>query len=198
MKLANNRIMHSKYIPYLYITASLLIVIIGLYIFWLFISPKYPIVPIISKSTIDINTKDDATDLRDRIQIEKIGIEVPFFTGNESVLQSGAWHRKPENGDPISGGNFVLAAHRFELGLTPSMTRQKSPFYNIGELTIGDKIKIFYKNNWYEYVITKMYKVSPEALYIENRSQDPKLTLYSCTLNGASDGRDVIEAIINN
>ena len=38
------------------------------------ISPKLPPIPFVSASSIDLNTKDDENDLRNRIQVEKIGI----------------------------------------------------------------------------------------------------------------------------
>lgn len=181
--------------------ASLLAIVVGVvgllaasYYIFLFAAPNLPVVSGLTKSSIDLNTKDDATDTRDRIEIPKIGVEVPIYTGNESVLEQGVWHRKPENGDPAIGGNFVLAAHRFELGLTPAKTKQKSPFYNIDKLQVGDEFKVYYQNAWYTYVVSKKYSVPPSALYIENKSNEPKLTLYSCTLKGANDGRDVIEA----
>lgn len=182
--------------------AALVVGLIGMatvmYYVLLYAAPSLPIIAGITKTSIDLNTADDANDGRDRIQIKKIGVEIPIFSGNESVLEQGVWHRKPENGDPIAGGNFVLAAHRFELGLTPAKTKQKSPFYNIDKLAVGDELRIFYQNNWYTYVVSNKYTVAPSALYIENTSSKPKLTLYSCTLKGANDGRDVIEAVLKN
>ena len=159
------------------------------------ISPKLPPIPFVSASSIDLNTKDDENDLRNRIQIEKIGIEVPFSVGNEQVLELGAWHRHPENGNPEQGGNFVLAAHRFEIGNNPGQTRAKSPFYKIDNLDYGDDIRVFYEGKWYDYKVNKKYEVPPTALYIEEKSNEAKLTLYSCSLSGAAAGRFVIEAI---
>jgi LPXTG-site transpeptidase (sortase) family protein len=155
-----------------------------------------PQIPIINSSSINLNTKDDAKDNRDRIQIAKINLEVPIFTGNsEAVLDKGVWNRWPGRGNPVIGGNYILSAHRFEMGLTPSQTRQKSPFYNIHKLAVGDTLRVFYQGKWYGYKITKKYSVKPTAFYIEAPSDYAKLTLYSCTLNGSADGRDVIEAL---
>ncbi len=188
----------STYVPsqkLLAIIAGLFILAGGFYIGLLTFAPKLPNVPLVSQSPLAIRATDDATDTRNRIVIPKIDLEVPYFTGDtEATLDKGAWHRKPEQGNPVIGGNFILSAHRFELGLTPARTKAKSPFYNIDKLQTGDEIKIFFDGKWYSYNVTKKYDVPPTALYIERQSAEPKLTLYSCSLQGAAVGRSVIEA----
>ena len=181
----------NKIVP---VALGALLVLCGLYFALLYYAPNIPNVPIIGSTAIDLNTSDDMGDTSNRIQIEKLNLEVPYFSGENEVLNKGAWHRFPENGDPSSGGNFVLAAHRFELGMTPNQTKQKSPFYHIDELQNGDEIKVMHNGKWYTYTVSKKYEVPPTALYIENRSAEPKLTLYSCSLQGSAAGRYVIEA----
>ena len=166
----------------------------ALYFVLLYYSPSLPSIPVISASAIDLDTRDDNTDMRNRIQVQRLNLEVPYYNGESDVLNKGAWHRYPQNGNPENGGNFVLAAHRFELGLTPNQTKQKSPFYHIDGLQDGDEIKVMYNGKWYTYKVNKKYEVPATALYIENRSNEPKLTLYSCSLEGAAAGRYVIEA----
>lgn len=132
------------------------------------------------------------------LYIPKIGLEVPFLTGDERVMEEGAWHRYPERGDPETGGNFILSAHRFIMKWTPTATMTSSPFYNVGKLNEGDEILVDYNGKRYTYVITKKYAVKPTDVEIEDpvkdRQADAKLTLYSCTLQGSGDGRDVFEA----
>ena len=125
---------------------------------------------------------------------EEIDINLPYLAGPASVMEHGAWWRKPENGNPKDGGNFVLSAHRFIMGMTPQQTLRKSPFYNINRLDIGDKIIVDYNGKRYEYLISEKRSVKPEAVEIEQRTAQPQLTLYSCTLGGANDGREVIIA----
>lgn len=132
---------------------------------------------------------------KDRLYIPKIGVDVAIVTGvSETTLEGGAWHRVPENGDPIKGGNFVLAAHRFNLGLTPVQTRAKSPFYHINELENGDQVYVDYEGTRYAYEVVKRYSVAPTEVSIEAESQDAKMTLYSCDLRGSKVGREVILA----
>lgn len=130
-----------------------------------------------------------------RLFIPKINVDIAIVEGDSaSVLEKGAWHRRPQNGNPEKGGNFVLSAHRFELGLTPQQTRAKSPFYHIDKLQIGDKIYVDYNQKRFIYEITKKYQVERTAVEIESPSAEPKMTLYSCDLRGEAAGREVLEA----
>lgn len=129
------------------------------------------------------------------VKIEKINVLVPFNAGdNASVLEKGAWWRYPDRGNPEKGGNFILAAHRFRLGATPNKTKQLSPFYHIDEVQQDDVIDIFYNSKWYSYKVTKKFDVKPQDTDIEAPSDQAKLTLYTCSLKGSSDGRVVIIA----
>ena len=132
---------------------------------------------------------------KDRLYVPKIGVDVEVMQGvDEKTLEGGAWHRVPQNGDPLEGGNFVLAAHRFNLGLTPTQTRAKSPFYHIDKLQAGDDVYVDFKGVRYAYKVTSKYKVASNQIEIESRTEDAQLTLYSCNLAGPEEGREVIEA----
>ena len=145
------------------VLVSLLLMGAGAYILILTQSANLPL-----PSPIDLDTSDDAKDSRNRIQIEKMGIEVPYYPDNTpATLERGAWWRFPERGNPEKGGNFILSAHRFYLGTTPAGTKARSPFYKLDTLNEGDKIRIFYEGEWYEYQVTKRYSVKPDATEIE-------------------------------
>lgn len=127
-----------------------------------------------------------------RLYIPKLKLNITYKAGGAEVLSDNAWHRYPERGDPEQGGNFILAAHRFELGLTPGEVRRKSPFYRLNLLEPGDKIYVDYDGKRYEYTATKRHSVKPTAVEIENPSVEPIMTLYTCTLKGQADGREVV------
>jgi sortase A len=188
---AEQRMRRSNSIKRLGLTLlSLVLIGGGLYLLLLTQSANLPI-----PSSIDLNTSDDANDMRDRIQVEKMGVEVPYFSENTpATLERGVWWRFPDRGNPEIGGNFILSAHRFFLGKTPQGTRARSPFYKLDKLGVGDKIRVSYKGKWYDYEVTKQYSVKPGDTGIENKSNEPKLTLYTCSLKGSADGRVVIEA----
>ena len=179
--------------------ASLLLLIAGAYLLITSLSPTLISTTINpdDNSTTKLLKADRPID-ENRLYIPKIDINLPYTTGDETVMEKGAWWRQPDNGNPADGGNFVLSAHRFIMGLTPQQTLRKSPFYNINKLEIGDKISIDYSGKRYEYTISKIFAVAPDAVEIEQRTDQPQLTLYSCTLGGASDGREVIIATPSN
>lgn len=160
----------------------------GLYLLLLTVAPTLT-VPGFTAPQVTATENDT-----NRIVIEKIGVDIPFHTGGPEALEKGAWHRFPERGDPEKGGNFILSAHRFQLGITPQQTRAKSPFYNLDKLEKGDKITIKYNNLTYTYEVEEKYDVERTAVEIESPSEAHKLTLYSCSLKGEKDGRIVLEA----
>ena len=145
-------------------------------------------------STTELLKSTESKAEQSHLYIPKINVNVPFGTGDASALERGAWWRQPQNGNPVDGGNFVLSAHRFIMGLTPQQTLKESPFYHIDKLTVGDELIVDYKGARYTYVISKIYAVKPDAIEIEQRTDQPQLTLYSCTLGGSADGREVIIA----
>jgi len=129
-----------------------------------------------------------------RIYIPKLKLNLAFKTGDATVLRDNLWHRYPERGDPEKGGNFILAGHRFEIGLTPGETKRKSPLYHIDALQQGDKIYADFNGKRYMYEVADRIKVKPDQVSIEAPSAEPKMTLYSCTFQGSADGREVVVA----
>ncbi len=66
--------------------------------------------------------------------------------------------------------------------------------YDLDKMKLGDKIIVDWHKKRYAYKVTKIYSVKPNAVEIEERSDYRKMTLYTCTLAGSTDGRIVIEA----
>jgi len=162
----------------------------GLYLLWLTLSPAYIPIP----KQWDVPAPHEAKQLTEnRLYIPKLKLNVPYGE-TADALNNGAWHRYPDRGNPEKGGNFILAGHRFEMGWTYQEVNKKSPFYHIDQLHIGDDIFVDFSGKRYEYQISDQLKVKPTQVEIEASSIDPKLTLYTCTLGGEMDGRDVIIA----
>ena len=128
-----------------------------------------------------------------RIVVPKIGVDIPYDKG-VVALDRGAQWRYPDRGNPETGGNFIIAAHRFSIQPTPQETIKKSPFYNIDKLVVGDKIVVDYSGKRYGYEIESIKNVEPTQVEIEAQSETAKLTLYSCELGGAEAGRVVLVA----
>lgn len=147
--------------------------------------------------TLGVTTESLVHDTPFVLLIPKLGLDLGIYEGGLESLEKGIWHRYPERGNPVDGGNFILSGHRFNIGFTPEGIRKASPLYNIDDLELGDEIIVIWEAKVYKYEVTKLYKVEPESTYIEEPKDDAVLTLYTCTLNGGSDGRVVVEAVIN-
>ena len=177
------------------ILVAAIMILAGLYTLAVALTPAIiapTINPTSNKTVKQLQSKAAITE--NRLYIPKIDVNLPYATGSETVMEKGAWWRRPDNGNPADGGNFVLSAHRFIMGLTPQQTLRKSPFYNIDKLKTGDELVVDYDGKRYTYEISKIFSVTPDAIEIENRTNEPQLTLYSCALGGSADGREVIVA----
>lgn len=169
----------------------------GLYLLYNSLSPMIPQSGNDARATVKKLTAEQPRPHDNRVYIPQINIDIPIVSigGNEAAaLEKGAVHRAPTSGDPKTGGNFVIAAHRFNLGLTPNATRAKSPFYHIDSLKNGDQIYIDYEGKRYVYEIYEKTLVPPTAVDIEHRTEKPRLTMYSCELAGPAAGREVVYA----
>lgn len=178
----------------IWLLVAVLLLIAGTYLLITALAPAVP--PQRQPESIYTNTTGQSIEIikENRLYIPAISVDVAINEGTAAVLEKGAWHRKPENGNPEKGGNFVVSAHRFELGLTPQQTQTESPFYHIDRLQTGDRLFVDYNQKRYTYEVTKKYKVDRNAIQIEAPSAEPKMTLYSCDLRGEAAGREVIEA----
>lgn len=179
---------------WLYISLLVVALLVGAYILLLAFAPALPNFGWSENVQTTVNgTQPGARG--NRLYIPQIGVDVAIVEGTDlSVLDKGAWHRQPQNGNPVTGGNFVLSAHRFSMGWTPQQTRAASPFYHIDQLKIGDQFFVDFKGARYAYAVSRLYSVPQTAVQIEAASAEPKLTLYSCDLRGAAAGRYVVEA----
>ncbi len=120
--------------------------------------------------------------------IPEIGVDTQILEGKSiSVLKDGLWHR-PKTGNPIDGGNMVIAGHRYK------WTSGPNTFYHLPELHKGSRIKIFWQQKKYEYVVSDIYTVSSSAVDIEKPTKDHELTLFTCTLLTAEE-RVVVKAL---
>lgn len=177
----------SKVVPVL----GLLILASGLYVLSLTFAPS--VAPLIVRKPITVSALPIPSKSEDRIIIPKLGVNIHYAPGAQSLDRGAEW-RHPERGNPVKGGNFIIAAHRFSIQPTPQGTIEKSPFYSIDKLVVGDKIIIDYQGTRYAYGIEELFTVQPSQTEVEAASDTPKLTLYSCELNGSSAGRVVVVA----
>lgn len=172
-------------------TIAIALLASGVYLLSLVGAPT--VAPLIAMKPIDVKKLPAPKKSESRIVIPKIGVDIPYAPGAASLDRGAQW-RWPDRGNPDRGGNFIIAAHRFSIQPTPMGTIEKSPFYNIDKLVVGDKIVVDYLGTRYAYEINKKFDVKSTQVEIENPSETPKLTLYSCELGGSEAGRIVVTA----
>lgn len=129
-----------------------------------------------------------------RLYIPSITLNIDYASGGPEVLNDKSWWRYPERGNPVEGGNFILSAHRFELGFTPGETIRKSPFYHFDRISEGDNLYVDYDGVRYQYQVERMFDVEPTAVEIEDPTEEHQLTVYTCDIGGQDVGRDVLVA----
>lgn len=172
--------------------------LIGAYILIVALAPVIPPSLYVSQEEAVARLAESRPELdENRLHIPQIDLSVPIvpINGNEEyALNLGAIHRAETSGNPRDGGNYVVAGHRFNYGLTPQETRRLSPFYHIDKLSLGDEIFVDYEGERYVYRISEKRGVPATAVEIEQPTDQPRLTLYSCELGGSLAGREVIFA----
>ena len=132
---------------------------------------------------------------KNQVFVPSAGIQSEIKEGGIDILdQGGVWHRLPERGNPEKGGNFILTGHSFVWGYTPQEVTKQSVFYHLAEAKEGDEILVHWNGKKYTYIVKGKQTVKPDATEVEKMSDKPKLTMYTCTTGGASDGRVVIVA----
>lgn len=172
--------------------ALVLVLILGVYLLWSQTAPKREALNDAQQLQFLDQHPPSAQDL---LVIPKIGVSAPIATGDWPVLDQGkVWHRWPERGNPADGGNTILAAHRYVFSWNPRRVVEQSVLYNIDKLSMGDSLYIDYQGKRYSYRVIDKKTVVPDDSAIENMTKDARVTLYSCTLKGDRDGREVIIA----
>ena len=176
----------------LLIIIGIILLIIGLYIAYLLISPRLAKKPtqVIQKAVSEKPRADKNT-----IFIPKVGIQAGIEQGDINILDKGlAWHRIPDQGNPIKGGNMIITGHSFVWGYRPDEVKKKSIFYDLKNTKVGDEISVNWEGKQFKYRVSKLKTVKPNAIEIEDQTSEPQLTIYTCTLGGAADGRVVVIA----
>lgn len=91
-----------------------------------------------------------------------------------ALLNKGAW-RLPIGVDPSKPGNTVLAGHRF------SYTGPRGIFYELDKLQVGDEIGIRWDGTLYTYSVESSQTHAATDTYVQDPTNDTRLTLYTCT-----------------
>lgn len=184
-----------KILPILGVIAGIVIILYPLLPALLFMLQRNKGIEIEIPYESRLSTNDDFNDIpapipeENRLVIPVIGVDSKIVEGQtEDALLYGVWHR-PNTGDPVNGGNYVLTGHRFRY-LPPSNTT----FYNLDKLEKGDVVIVYYEGKEYDYIVDEEFVVEPEQIEIEGDLGYNVLTLYTCTPLWTSSKRLVIRA----
>lgn len=112
-----------------------------------------------------------------RLVIPSIGVDMAILEGaSEKVLDRGGIWRIPNTSNPSLGSNTVLSGHRWQY-LPPS----GRTLYLLDKVQIGEPIIIYWQGQEYDYRVTKREVVNPSRTDIQNASDTPQLTIFTCT-----------------
>lgn len=170
----------------------ILIGLIGVYYFALTLSPT-----VLADNSQVLKNKQKVLVSQnvDFILIEKLNLILPFSKDSSQLANSsGVWWQKPELGNPENGGNFILSAYRFKLGLTPAITKEKSAFFNLDKLNQGDEIEVFYKNTNYKYKVESKQTPPVDIAKFTAESPTAKLTILTKKQSGQIDDNIAVVA----
>ncbi len=126
--------------------------------------------------------------IEDRLFIPAIGVNIPVFDGNETVLSKGAWRLPDTSSDPTAG-NMIISAHRYKF-LPPA----SETFYLLDKVTKGDMIVLHWRGKEYRYRVSESRVVQPDDLSVLAQTQQPQLTLITCAPLFSTSHRLVVTA----
>lgn len=111
------------------------------------------------------------------VEINDLDIKAPVLEGTDKdTLSIGAGHFKDTGS--VGSGNFCIAGH--------SSVIYKEYFNNLKNAEIGMQINLYDKNkNCYTYFVTDSFVVYPDETWVLNDFDDDRITIVTCTDNGA-------------
>ncbi len=126
-----------------------------------------------------------------RLVIPGIQLDEGVIVGQDvNLVNIGVWHR-PKTSTPDQGSNTVLVGHRFSYN-------SPATFYHLDKMDHGDKFAIWWEGKEYVYEVFQTVVVAPSAIEIEGPSEEPMVTLYTCTPVWTAANRLVIKARLVN
>lgn len=175
---------------------TLITVGLGLYIV---IAPFLPQAEwLISKNTplkswldnsADVKLAENKTpDDKNRLFIEKLGIDEVIQEGNSDLLRNGILRRQ-NSSTPDVGSNTVIIGHRFAYGAPGG-----GIFYHLDKISVGDQLVLHWQGIRYDYVVDRVFVVHPNQVEIEAPTEQSILTLYTCTPLWSAKDRLIVQA----
>ena len=109
-----------------------------------------------------------------RLVLPSITLDEEIVVGSDpDNIHRGAWHR-PRTSTPDQGGNTVIVGHRFSYN-------SPATFYHLDKMEVGDTFAIWWEGKEYVYRVFQTRVVEATAIEIEDNTDEPIATLYTCT-----------------
>lgn len=107
-----------------------------------------------------------------------------------ALAVNGVW-RRPQTSTPDKGGNTVMVAHRFSYS-------DPATFYHLDKMETGERFAVWWEEKEYVYEVFDISVVQPTAIEIEAPTDEPIMTLYTCTPVWTAAERLVVKARLIN
>lgn len=178
---------------------SLLEIVILLVALFVILGPILPAIESMFKKDASVARPDEFTpkSLFENIDstvnyliVPSLGIEKEIIeTDTIRKVHENVW-RRPQGSSPSNGSNTILVAHRYaNIG-----GERASTFYALPDIVIGADIYIRWEGVVYHYQATETKIVLPTEIEIEEPTNTPILTMYTCTPLWKADKRFVVTA----
>lgn len=119
--------------------------------------------------------------------IPKMKLQEVIHEGSDSrALSQGIWHT-PESSTPPNGGNTVLTGHRFTYA-------GQAVLYHLDKVHAGDKITVYWNKKRYDYKVDRIEEVKPWQTELVQQTEEPTLTVYTCTPIITASNRLIVQA----
>ena len=158
---------------------------------YLIIAPFLPQITFKISNIVDMPSKTINTQKIDRntnqLYIPSVKLTKPILDGDSpKTVNRGIW-RVPTGSSPARESNTVLVGHRFSY-------KNPSVFYHLDKVEHGDTIYVSWNKKIYVYKVDQIRTVTPDTTSVEDPSDEPKLTIYTCTPLWSTSHRLVIQS----
>lgn len=141
-------------------------------------------------NNVNTDTLQDAPQ-DNRLVIPSIQVDNEVILGSDpTIVNEGVWHR-PHTSTPDKGGNTVLVGHRFAYNAPAT-------FYHLDKLAPGDRFAVWWEGTEYVYEVYDTFIVDPTAIEVEANTDQPIVTLYTCTPVWTARNRLIVKAKLAN
>jgi sortase A len=128
--------------------------------------------------TSEVKPSDTYIPGPNKVIVPSMLLEQPVLEGTVKnqyhTLDKGIW-RWPSGSTPDRGSNTILIGHRF------TYTNPRGVFYQLDKVRAGDTLAVVWNHHRYTYRVTNTRVVRPTDTSIENPTNEPILTLFTCT-----------------